>query len=418
MELPESNQKLTLDELFSTFKKAVKLRGKGPLNFSLTVEREMTKLLSWLQQYLQESQIEYRRFYIGNGSLAGEERLDILEVSSAACERPRLKDSFFKLNPTGLYEIPSQEIYIWKTFLMDEINNLSLIFFLAYSCQEQLARFLKSLRAFSREKSRKRNRVITIGGDISRSGKFTWDDLILPDKQKESIRSDVEGFFSKREVYLNIGLPYKRGILFYGPAGNGKTFICQILASQYEVPFLYFLPDKKADNTDVAYLFSLARDLAPCILCIEDMDAIFNSNISLAYFLNKMDGLEEVEGVLTIATTNHPERLEASITNRPSRFDRLYKIENPGAHCRKIYLQRLLNGRLDNDLLAQYARRSEGFSMTHLKELAVSATLLALKEQREAISPKQMEISFSFIESQVRAYKTDFSDREKLGFMA
>ena len=83
-------------------------------------------------------------------------------------------------------------------------------------------------------------------------------------------------------------------------------------------------------GSNLARAFSTAADLAPAILCLEDLDSLVDAGSSRTQFLNLLDGLKPLEGVLVIGTTNHPESIDPAITKRPSRFDRVFVIPEPG----------------------------------------------------------------------------------------
>jgi len=125
------------------------------------------------------------------------------------------------------------------------------------------------------------------------------------------------------------------------------------------------------DYLDLA--FERAISYAPCVLCFEDLDSLFN-NVPLSHFLNKLDGLAPLEGVLVLATTNHPGELDEALTNRPSRFDRVFEIGNPGPAERRAYLGRQMGGAFDERVVEW----TDGLSFAQVKEVWVTACLEAI----------------------------------------
>lgn len=230
----------------------------------------------------------------------------------------------------------------------------------------------------------------------------TLDSLILPKAIKDEVVENVRGFFSAEETYAKYGLPWKRGLLCLGPPGNGKTHMIKALANELGRPVLYvrsFNSQHGTPHDNIGRCFDRARDLAPCLLVLEDLDALVDDG-NRSYFLNEMDGFYSNRGILTVATTNHPERLDPAILDRPSRFDRKFTFTLPDEAAREAFLA-YQNGRLENALRASpeclngVARRTEGFSYAYLKELVLSSMMAWAKEEgrkpMDGILPAQVD---------------------------
>jgi ATP-dependent 26S proteasome regulatory subunit len=204
---------------------------------------------------------------------------------------------------------------------------------------------------------------------------------------KESIRNDAATFFESRERYRQFNIPWKRGLILIGPPGNGKTHMIQALINDLNQPCLY-LKSLKAryhnEDYSIRQVFEKARESAPCILVMEDLDALIDDE-NRSFFLNELDGFRKNEGILAIATTNHPEKLDPAIVDRPSRFDRKYHFDLPAVPERAAYLtwwnQQLQPAtRLTESGITSVARDSEGFSFAYLKELALSSIMAWMNE--------------------------------------
>lgn len=203
----------------------------------------------------------------------------------------------------------------------------------------------------------------------------TFDKLILSGSLKDQIQKDFVQFFNSRETYERYGIPWRRGSLFIGPPGNGKTHTVKALINHLAQPCIY-ARNFGYDDEDMALLFARAR-MAPCVMVFEDLDSMV-TNENRAFFLNELDGFHANTGVAVLATTNHPEKLDTAILERPSRFDRKYYFNLPAEAERLRYVEKW-NGELQEELrvscetASEVVSKTEGFSFTYMKELFVAS---------------------------------------------
>lgn len=213
----------------------------------------------------------------------------------------------------------------------------------------------------------------------------SFANLVLAPGLKESLQEDVTRFFSSREVYSRYGVPWKRGILLVGPPGNGKTHAVKALCYQVGVPALYVRSLEPqgmfhgSEHANISAVFDFARKTAPCLLILEDLDALIKPT-NRSFVLNELDGFSANTGICVVATTNYPERLDASILERPSRFDRKYPFDSPQIAERTAYLkmwndQQATELRLTTAGIGALAQATNAFSFAYLKELCLSATM-------------------------------------------
>ncbi|MDQ3037398.1 MAG: ATP-binding protein [Myxococcota bacterium] len=210
----------------------------------------------------------------------------------------------------------------------------------------------------------------------------TWEQLVLADGMAEHVRADFDRFVAAREQYERWGIPWKRGAILIGPPGNGKTMCIKALIRHLALPCLYvqsFVAPRVPEQVCIRDVFDRARRTAPCVMVLEDIDSLVTPT-SRSFFLNELDGFASNTGLITIASTNHPDRLDPAIVDRPSRFDRKYHFELPAEPERHRYIA-LWSARLSPELrpddatLSSLAAATESFSFAYLKELFASALM-------------------------------------------
>lgn len=204
--------------------------------------------------------------------------------------------------------------------------------------------------------------------------KVNLDELmILPDSASEEIVQQIQLFWTKEKHFRQYGFLWKRGILLWGPPGSGKTSTLQIVSSNIikNEGISVYVDDPEIAATGLERLRHI-EPTRPILVMLEDLDAIVNEH-GEASLLALLDGELQIDNVVFIATTNYPERLDKRITNRPSRFDIIKKIEMLSAEARALYLA-YKNPRLNENKseLKKWVDATKGFSIAHLKELIVS----------------------------------------------
>lgn len=187
--------------------------------------------------------------------------------------------------------------------------------------------------------------------------------------------SSLEAFWEKEELFKKYGFVHKRGILLYGAPGTGKTSligqICNKAIEDFNAVCLF--------SQDMGHLGAAAKVIATqepgrrIIVVIEDVDNYLEwSEVEL---LSMLDGENQVNNIVYLATTNYVTELPPRIANRPSRFDRLVKVGTPSARAREQYLLSVAPD-LDKALVSELAEKTEGLSFAHLKEAFISTVIL------------------------------------------
>ena len=224
-----------------------------------------------------------------------------------------------------------------------------------------------------------RNAMIRCDGTrILRAKPAAWDDVVLAAEAQRTIQTNVRQFLDLGPVFSRNGVPNRRGLLLYGPPGNGKTLIGRVLASTAPATFMYVTaadaecPEKLRDG------FALARRLKPTIILLEDLDLYAAERGSaaecrtLGEILAQLDGLENNDGLMVIATTNDLAAIEPALRERPSRFDVVVEIGPPDADARRKILARRLAkcAPPPPELLDEAVARTDGFSAAQVQEAA------------------------------------------------
>lgn len=212
------------------------------------------------------------------------------------------------------------------------------------------------------------------------------DDLILPAALRERLTADVLRFFSPEvaALYAQLKVPYRRGVLMYGPPGNGKTSIIRWIGGELmNIPAMILRVQGNFDGDDFAEIIRRWRAGAPSILVIEDLNWIIEK-VNVSSFLNTLDGIDDetTNGLLLIATTNYPEKLDPAINNRPGRFDVTIEIPSPDESLRRTFLRAKLPMCISDETIAQIARSLEYCSFAHLHEVLRLAGLYAIHAGR------------------------------------
>jgi len=217
---------------------------------------------------------------------------------------------------------------------------------------------------------------------------FATEDLIeFPETNSKKVVEEIERFWKLEDTYKRYGLAYKRGMLLYGPAGGGKSCTIKLVVAKIikkgGVVIKFKDPELFVDGVRMLREIEPQR---PFVVVMEDLDSLVERN-SESQVINILDGIDMVQNVVYLATTNYPEKLPQRILNRPSRFDKRFKIGMPSAQSREIYIRHLIKSCPDKKIKIQkWTKDTEGFSVAHIKELFVSVAIMgypyddALKE--------------------------------------
>lgn len=239
------------------------------------------------------------------------------------------------------------------------------------------------------------------GEKIDAAGQFLpipdldFESVQLPDEQKKAIKVGALDFFKKKEIYEKNKIPWKRGMIFTGVPGTGKTHMAKILMNKSDCTFIWVTADMINYASDVKYLYKMAKELAPTLLVMEDIDAFISRQSAVDAFKTVMDGLEDVNGVCSIICTNFPDRIPKALL-RPGRVDQVFIFELPNETLRHKILSSIaepMNIENKDNVLKELAKRTDGLTGAHLKELLIFSLLLAADDNRDTISERDLTIA-------------------------
>lgn len=206
---------------------------------------------------------------------------------------------------------------------------------------------------------------------------ITTRDLIrFPGTITDEIITESEIFWTKRDAYHEEGEPHKRGYLLYGPPGSGKTSLITFLTQDFirqghlVFEFTWALP---AALNDIKKLPQLSN--TKILITIEDIDGFVDQDEQTV--LQFLDGSQQMDYMMVVATTNHPEILKGQLKNRPSRFDRVCFVPTPGTEEREVYItKKMAKFNPTDKVIKEMVKDTEGFSLAHIKELIIATQLI------------------------------------------
>lgn len=250
------------------------------------------------------------------------------------------------------------------------------------------ASFFRRWRDYARTHNHLRGRSFFADGSlIEREQRYTWDDILLAEDTKRTIRTQVSGFLQNRTRLRALGVKARRGLILEGPPGTGKTLLGKVLSDTLDVSFMWVSP-RHVDGPKVfKRILSLARFVAPTVVFLEDLDLFASDRdrgswIGLGELMNQLDGAVENEDIVTIATTNRLEVVEKALRNRPGRFDRVLTLDEMNGACRRRLLGKLLvRASVSAEDMDHLVAATKGYTGAQIEELANTLYILSVEHQ-------------------------------------
>ena len=257
-----------------------------------------------------------------------------------------------------------------------------------------------------------------------------FDDVAGEDEAKESL-AEIVDYLHNPQKYTDVGASMPKGVLLVGPPGTGKTMLAKAVAGEANVPFFSISGSEFVEMfvgmgaSKVRDLFKQAKEKAPCIVFIDEIDAIgkkrdnqLSSNDereqTLNQLLTEMDGFDDNNGVIILAATNRPESLDPALT-RPGRFDRRVPVELPDLAGReailKVHAKKIKTS--DDVDFHTIARMASGASGAELANMINEAALRAVRNNRTVVTEADLEESIEVVIAGYQKKNAVLSDKEK-----
>lgn len=268
------------------------------------------------------------------------------------------------------------------------------------------------------------------GGEENRKTDVRFEDVAGLDEEKSELIEIVD-FLKKPKAYLDMGAKIPKGILLYGKPGTGKTLIAKAIAGEAGVPFISMSGSEFIEMfaglgaSRVRKLFEKAKKMAPCIIFIDEIDAIGSrrtsnsgaeteNNQTLNQLLVEMDGFDSTETIIVLAATNRPEMLDKALL-RPGRFDRQITIPAPDLNGREEILKlHAKNKKFDADInFKDIAGDTAGFTGAELANVLNEAAIIATRNKHKKISTEDIEDAVKKITVGLEKHNRVVSDKDK-----
>ena len=417
-------------------------RPKKPLFFYYTIVMLLILLgnlvlMPWMQQR-QVEEVDYSKFI----SMTENKQIGKVEIKAQDNEiiftDKKDKDIIYKTGMVNdddltkrLYESGAKfsgeiqrQTSPWVSLLMYWVLPIALFIFLGrYMSKKMMDKAGGNSMMFGMGKSNAKVYVKSSEG-------IRFDDVAGEDEAKENLAEIVE-YLHDPSKYREIGASMPKGVLLVGPPGTGKTMLAKAVAGESNVPFFSMSGSEFVEMfvgmgaSKVRDLFKQAKEKAPCIVFIDEIDAIGQKRDgrvmgndereqTLNQLLTEMDGFEENNGVILLAATNRPESLDPALL-RPGRFDRRVPVELPDLKGRedilKVHAKKV---RMDKHVDYQkIARMASGASGAELANIVNEAALRAVRDNRHHVTQEDLEESIEVVIAGYQKKNAILTDKEK-----
>ena len=389
-------------------------------------------------QYTKTTWSDFRQAMLADNLSEVEIRVDriIYMTKEEAAKDPRDQKAFFTGLPSGgntmelSNELESMGVVVDKLIVEDNsgillvlyyAGMLMLSFFMIRMVMKRLGNMDGGMGGFGKSKAKVY---------MEKSTGVTFADVAGQDEAKESLKEIID-FLHNPQKYAAIGAKLPKGALLVGSPGTGKTLIAKAVAGEADVPFFYISGSDFVEMfvgmgaSRVRDLFQQAAKVAPCIIFIDEIDAVGRSRDNryggnseqeqtLNQLLAEIDGFDSTKGIVCLAATNRPEILDKALL-RPGRFDRRIIVDRPNFQGRldtlKVHTRKI---KLAEDVdLTKIAQQTAGAVGADLANLVNEAALRAVRKGRQAVNQEDLLVSFEVVIAGTEKKNTVLTDLEK-----
>jgi len=252
---------------------------------------------------------------------------------------------------------------------------------------------LGDIHKWVREYNFLRGEKFAISGEFLPKSEKTWDDVILEKETKGLIMKSIKVLNKEKDELRS------RGLLFMGEPGTGKTYSGKVIMKEADSTFIWVSSkdfERMSSGSLLGLSFKLARDLAPTVLFIEDIDSWLRGS-AIDTLKIEMDGIRENKGIVTILTTNFPENLPKALLDRPGRFHDVLNFELPNSSVRREMITKWTD-KIETKTLDDTVEKTKGFSGAYIRELIDYAVMIAKNE--EISMDKALAVSLKKLQKQ------------------
>lgn len=305
---------------------------------------------------------------------------------------------------SGIFEIKTKYFNFYHCALLHKStkNEDDVSFFIIVDEKhfEKYVNFRNKYSEWVKQRNKDIAEIEVIGGDpILYTRDLTWDSIYLEQSIKDEIKTSVDGFLKSKDLFEKMQVPWKHSLAFWGERGCGKTLCLRVIMSVYkEFKPVTIQPGHMEPNEVLEEAFAFAQENAPSMLFLEDIQELLRE-VNPRQFLQLLDGVKGMDGILVIVTGNDLKSLEDNIANRPRRIDKKIEFPLPSIKMSDIYLSKWFSSILSDDEINKISKKTfkNKFTYSHLQHIYFNSVFIAVGQGREIPTKEDIEKSCDIV---------------------